>query len=257
MSAGAQSRAWGRRRWWFVVLLFFGVQLGLLFFLSERMLPAKPAATRTAVRLLTKPFSEKETFSSLLVSDPTVFVMASPRGFSGEAWLNMPAQDYSIPDWDEPLRLLEVNVNELGNVFTNFLRGTSDGNAQIADKIALPIITLEETTNRLATSHFIIEGNLANRPLRNRPDLPVWPHTDILRSSVVEVSVNGTGEVVLARLLSRSGLPSADLRAVAIAREISFKPVNQGADATNLVDGKIVFQWETVLAPPTPVSEYE
>ncbi len=252
-----QRNGWGHRRWWFVIVVLFGMQLGLLFLISEKVLPAKPAPKKTAVLMLTKRFSENETFSNLLIPNPTVFVTANARGFSGEAWLNMPPQDYSIPDWDEPSRLLEINADRLGEVFTNFLRGTPETEVQIADKISTDLISFEEGTNRLAVSRFMFEGDIAKRPLLSIPELPIWPYTDVLRSTVVQLSVNGSGEVVFARLLSRCGLSTADQRAITIARELQFKPVNGSNAARNLMEGKIIFQWETVAAPTNTVSEFE
>jgi hypothetical protein len=169
----------------------------------------------------------------------------------------MPVQDYAIADWDEPARWLELNYDQLGKVFTNFLRGAEVAPLQIAQKIPARFHVDEEVPRNPTSSRFVIEGGLNQRAVVSSPNLPVWPHTDILRNSAVQISVNGAGDVILARLFSRSGSPAADQKAVALARELTFKPVNIGDGATNFTVGKVIVQWETVPAPTNAVSEFE
>jgi hypothetical protein len=254
MSSGAVIVRWKTSRWLFTILTLAAVQVGLIFLVSQKNTPVKARSPHARVRLLTKPFSDQETITQIIAGDPTVFVLANNRGFSGAAWLQMPVQDYATPDWDEPTRWLNLNVAELGGVFTNFLNGVGDHAVQIAEKLSPAIKDSEEAPRISTSSRFAIEGDLSSR-LISSPILPVWPSADILHSSTVQVCLNGSGEVVLARLLTRSGLPVADQKAVTLAREFAFKPVNTGEGATNLVSGTIVFQWETV--PVAIQSEFE
>lgn len=248
---------WSARRWFGAILILFGVQVLAIALISQKLTLKEHVTGKTSFRLLTKPVSHAEIFSSLLANDPTVFVLPSTHGFSGNTWLKMPVQDYAIADWDEPARWLELNYDQLGNVFTNFLRGAEVVPLQIAEKIPVRFHLDEEVPRNPTSSRFVIEGGLNQRAIVSSPNLPVWPHTDILRNSVVQISINGAGEVILARLFSRSGLSVADQKAVALARELIFKPVDTGDGATNFTVGKVVFQWETVPAPTNAVSEFE
>ncbi|MDB6024677.1 MAG: hypothetical protein JWM68_900 [Verrucomicrobiales bacterium] len=257
MSGATKPNRWSARRWCCTILILFCVQVLAVFLISHKGSSKNVEKTKTTFRLLTKPLSEVEAFSSLFATDPTVFVLASSRGFSGGTWLKMPAQDYAIADWDEPARWLELNREQLGSVFTNFLRGTEVSSLQIAEKLPARFAAAEESPRNPTASRFLIEGALNKRPLLSSLNPPVWPHTDILRNSIVQISVSGAGDVVLARLLSRSGFSAADQKAVAIARELRFKPVNNGDGASNLTIGKVIFQWETVPAPTNAVSEFE
>jgi hypothetical protein len=76
----AEPRAWARRRWWVVIALVFGAQLGLIFWLSERT-PARPRppAAAPALRLLTGPASVEW----LALNDPTLFALPHLLNFSG------------------------------------------------------------------------------------------------------------------------------------------------------------------------------
>lgn len=257
MRSNAGASRWTARRWIASLIILFVLQVGLLFIVSEKHSAPKALQRRTQVRLLTKPMTQTQRFSRLLATDPTAFVLAHPRGFSGGAWLDNPAEKYVVPDWDEPPRWLELNVPALGTVFTNFLRGVGENGLHIADKIAPEMFVLVEPPRSPAASRFFIEGDLADRPLLSILAPPVWPSTEILRNSTVQLLVDGAGNVVSARLLSRSGLMAADQRAVSLARDLNFRPLNAGPGSTNLMSGKITFQWETVPAPADAVSEFE
>lgn len=257
MRPATGASRWTARRWIVSIVIFFALQVGLLFIVSEKRSAPKPVHRRTQVRLLTKPMTQTQRFSGLLATDPTAFVLAHPRGFSGGAWLENPAEKYVVPDWDEPPRWLELNVPALGTVFTNFLRGVGENGSHITDKIAPEMFSLVEPARSPAASRFFLEGELVDRPLLSTISPPVWPSADVLRNSTVQLLVDGAGNVVSARLLSRSGSMAADQRAVSLARELNFRPLNSGAGSTNLMSGKITFQWETVPAPANAASEFE
>ncbi|MFM8471361.1 MAG: hypothetical protein ACKODH_15610, partial [Limisphaerales bacterium] len=49
--------------------------------------PPRRAIPGGAVRWLTSPDLTRKTLDARLLNDPTLLAMASPRGFSGAAWL--------------------------------------------------------------------------------------------------------------------------------------------------------------------------
>jgi TonB family protein len=107
-----------------------------------------------------------------------------------------------------------------------------------------PLPVLSAQSSPRAQSAYHIEGPLAGRPFGPAPTLPSWPTNQLLKNSVVEFAVNPSGEVVLQRLLSRSGAAAADMQAVALTRGLRFLPL----PPTNppLTWSKAIFQWQTV-----------
>jgi len=98
-----------------------------------------------------------------------------------------------------------------------------------------------------------VEGALANRRLLNPPTLQPWPHPDLLTNSVVQVLVDGDGDVFSQVLLARSGKKEADDDALAVARSAQFEPVPRNSRGPGLAPaltwGTLVFEWQTL--PPT------
>ena len=99
-------------------------------------------------------------------------------------------------------------------------------------------------------SVFRIEGELAQRLTAPAPKLGAWPVSGakLLTNTVVQVAVNGNGDVLAARLLSRCGLAEADADAVTRTWGLRFRPV---ADAPTIW-GQIIFQWQTIFPTAGP-----
>ncbi len=248
---------WSRGRWWMVIGFLFLIQIGVLLLISERLSDAPPQNKKTRFRLLTTVIDDHQIFSELLATDPSVFVMANRHGFSGGAWLRMPSHNYEPSDWADSDRWLDVDVEQLGTVFTNLLRSTDGGSFKIAEKIP-PAFLIEEPIQRAPTaSRFTLGRTLMRRRLIEPPALPSFALNDVLKESVVQVGVDGRGNVVSARLLAKCGWAPADQAALSISRNLSFKPMNSGDEAKRLVWGNISYQWETTPAPTNVVSEFE
>ena len=60
--------------------------------------------------------------------------------------------------------------------------------------------------------------------------------------TVVEIAATASGEIVVARIVTPSGLVEADRRALEIAETLQFEPESKGEIAW----GKIIFVWQTV-----------
>ena len=69
-----------------------------------------------------------------------------------------------------------------------------------------------------------LTGGLARRRLLSTPELPSWPHTDVLTNSVVHLSVDAEGVPISAVIVSGSGLKEADNYALAASKRLRFKP---------------------------------
>jgi len=138
--------------------------------------------------------------------DPTLFALPHARGFSGGAWLSFQPEIPKLSNWSAPPEWLALPLDQLGNslheyVATNrvaeehllsSLRAPKNVEVRIPDE---PIIT--NTTVR-------VEGPLAARKLVGVLALPSATNTDVLRRTVVTVSVNGDGVVETASLARES-----------------------------------------------------
>ena len=78
--------------------------------------------------------------------------------------------------------------------------------------------------------------------------MPSWPYNDVLAATTVQLVVDRHGSVLAANLLTRSGLPAADQRALELARASRFEMADPASDTTPMTWGQMVFQWQAV--PP-------
>src|SRR5947209_4181922 len=101
-SETAALAPWPRRRWWFLIGLVFSAQVGLIFLLSDRSpVHLQPPGAAPAFQLVAPAAAEL-----LALNDPTLFVLPHQQGFSGSAWLEVPAQKSPRFDWTEEPRWL-------------------------------------------------------------------------------------------------------------------------------------------------------
>jgi hypothetical protein len=250
-----EPQSWPRRRLWLFAALVMSTQLALIFWLSE---PSPAQARRPAIAPTVR-FTEAASAEPLALSDPTLFSLPNRHGFSGSAWWRVPALEHQPRSWSEPPRWLPLPAQELGAVFTRFLETNRFARFTIPMRPS-PELTLPERSTVAALdspSAFRIEGQLASRRLLTPIELPAIPHTDILSSSVVQWVVDDQGNVLSAVLLPPgSGLAEADARALHLARNARFEPIEQsGPDARNLAPaplmaGRLVIDWQAVPPPP-------
>ena len=255
-AAPVELRAWSRRRWWGAILLLLAAQMGLVFWLGDRSLTVpRKAATKSTVSLAPGLSGEL-----LVLNDPTLFVWANRQGFSGAAWSNIPSVNYRLADRTEPPRLLSLPVVELGAAFHRLAQTNLASPFQIADKLeprSSPADLFPPTTSLIARSTVRVEGELAARRLLPVPELPSWPHADLMASSAVQVMVDEDGQTISATLLSGSGHREADRYALDLTKRARFNSLRvSGPDrlmesAAPVTWGKLIFDWHTTPVPPT------
>ena len=95
-----------------------------------------------------------------------------------------------------------------------------------------------------------MEGPLAGRPLLSGPDLPSWPHSELLSNTVVQAVVDPMGWTFSASVAGRSGLVAADEYALRAVETIRFQP-SRGKGGEEFVWGTFVFLWHTRPVPVT------
>ena len=257
MSAAlAQPRPWSRRRWWELVGLVFVVQLGLIFWLSDRA-PIRVRPPAAAPTLLLAGNSSAEV---LALKDPTLFALPHRQGFSGLAWLGITTQNFPAFEWTEKPRFLPLPPRQLGKDFNRFTETNNFPSLQTSPmpRPELMLPELSRTAIASAQSKLRIEGKLTGWQLIAPPAVPSWRHPDLLTNSIVQVVIDAEGKPVSVTLLTSSGLKSADDLALERARGMRFESLRRSGverprePGTRLTWGKLIFEWCTL---PLPDSE--
>jgi TonB family protein len=253
--ASVESRPWSRRRWWGLVVLIFGGQLALIFWLGETS-PIQPRPTGAG---LTLRLAGSASADSLALRDPTLFVLPHPQALSAPAWLKAPQPEARAIKWPEPVNRTAPAIDQLGAAL-NRLVGTND---------LIPLLPLARPEPRLVLPEFAsqpvwteqsavrLEGALAQRRLITPLVLRSWSSRDILTNTVVQLIVDAEGVPRSATLLAGSGSQEADQHALNQAKTVRFEPLSRNpgsltpAPTAPLIWGRMVFLWHTLPLPPT------
>ncbi len=239
---------WSKARWLTVVLLVTAIQGGLVVSLTRwPSLPTPDVMPNARVHLLNESGTALGEAGTLL-PDPLLFIRGDPRGFSGVAAHSLPRSDYEVAEFTETPRWLALD--------SLARRAGQAPPPKVSVAYRLPEITVAVSTGGAiaplleAASQVSLRGRLAQRPLTEPLNPPVMKSPEVLPASVVEVAVTMTGEVLMARLVSASGLPLADDTALDLARRARFTPLegDRRDPALAVAEaewGEIVFTWRT------------
>jgi len=172
--------------------------------------------------------------------------MASQHGFSGPGWMTVSRDDYQFPEEIEPPHWLAMNNATLGRFAPAQPKPELPfqlGQQSTPQTEALPVFVAPvlPRTNSLAR----VDAKLGIRAVGLPLKLPARPSDKVLKNSVVDIAVNGAGEVVARRLASRSGSDDADHDALERAKLLHFRPLN----AIGTIWGQAIFEWETTELP--------
>jgi TonB family protein len=249
-TVGTPLPVWSKARWLTVVLVVTAVQAGLVLSLTRwPSLPVPDARPNARVRLLHEAGPVLGDAGALL-PDPLLFIRGDPRGFSGVAARSLPRSDYEVAEFTGTPRWLALDA---------LARRAGQAPSPKAPAAYRPpeINVAVSTGGAIApllepASLVTLRGALAKRPLTEPLNPPVMKSPEVLPASVVEVAVTGAGEVLMARLVSSSGLPLADDTALELARRARFTPLGDdrrdpALAATEAQWGEIVFTWRTEL----------
>ena len=256
-SSSAESRLWSRRRWWGLVALVFGVQVGLVFWLGD----TSPIRPQPAAPAFTLKLAGSASAELLALNDPTLFALPHRQGSDGLAPQRTPRPESPSIPWPEPTNSFLMAVDQLGTVFSGFVK-TNEFNSPQLPANPKPILSLpnilplgvsaEQSTLRL-------EGDLAQRRLVASLPLRSWEKPDILSNSVVRIAVDAEGRTISPTLASGCGSREADLYALDQARAARFEPVRRNPAETvrnptaDLSWGRMIFRWHTLPPPPTNI----
>jgi TonB family protein len=253
-SALVESRPWSHRRWWGLVGLIFGVQLGLIFWLGD----ASPIRPRPAAPALTLRLAGSASAELLALHDPTLFALPRPQKVPAPLWLSTPRPEFHPFTWPEPTNYLLLSTDQLGSSFNRFVEtNTFDSLPQPANP--LPELTFPELPALPASaerSTVRLEWDQACRQLLTPLVLRSWVSPNILINSVVQIVVGAEGTPASVTLLSGSGSKAADQEALEQANAARFEPLGPKPSGTALNPtaqlnwGRMIFRWHT-LPPPT------
>ncbi|MDX1952504.1 MAG: energy transducer TonB [Verrucomicrobiota bacterium] len=181
--------------------------------------------------------------SSSLLEAPLVFAAPHPQGFSGAAWMKLPAIKAPVRAATNNMQFTSYREAGHGSISVVF-----PGNDLLPPaRSAMPMVSWSpEVPDSTPKSILTIHSAFAPR-LRTVPELPPQVHTDVLSNSVVQVGLDPRGRVVSSRILVGSGSRQADLDALRIARQLSYTPSAEH----ELQWGELTFQWASLPSLPT------
>ena len=256
--AGPESGPWPRKRWLAGWLIVFVGLVGCIVLLSRETPTPRPSSESRVHLLLDRSASETE-LEQMAVPEPALFALPHVHGFSG-AWMKQSNLTHRLSRWEPPERWLPLNTNDWGAPLATLLPSNRPSVLPVSRK-ATPDLRLPVPPPLLVKTNSMLEigAALTNRRASNSPPirLPEWNAPDVLKPTVVQVMVNPAGLVLTARLIKRSGLASADQRALAVARQMRFSTVIEVAHpliTTQFTTGDVTFRWATRAAAVTNIT---
>jgi TonB family protein len=244
-------KGWSVRRWFWMVVLIFLIQVGFILALGRKSAPPVRVSAH-ATRMISVPESVRIWPASL---DPTLFVRPQRRGFAGGTWLVNRPPAYEATDYVEQLELLPYAVEDAGRAFLSVMQTNAGA---LFDLVARPGLrpatpaTPQITKPLIHPSTVRLEDELRNRPLISRFELPAWRHNQLLRPTVVQLTVDGLGRTISAFVTESSGYDDADDRALELARQARFEPVRREGVGQpvnpneSMLWGRMIFEWQTL-----------
>jgi TonB family protein len=180
-------------------------------------------------------------------ADPTYLALPGRDAFSRTAERTIPRAEYKPNEYREaPVWMKaspEIRFPQIP--------------APQAPHLPIPPVRLtgDRTASRLLPAASWVEPRMPGRKLAAPIVPPTWTTTDVLRPTVVEVSVTAYGEVISARLVESNGLAVADEAAMELARRARFEALPSGpslaGDRGDIVGWEwLVFHWHTRSPAP-------
>lgn len=256
---------WSNQAMGIWVLIFFAVQVGVLFWLGGDEFDVPPHKLHEPLRIVLETQLTPDTGPGAGFSDPTLFSRPNRRGFSGAAWRQFSGVEHQLINWDETPRPLDNQPAALGATFRVAL---PDHLAFVTDIPAkrLPRSMAVEPPRLAvrAASELELRGSLANRPVVRSVSVPAMPHNEALRRTRIRIGVNTDGYVVSATVAGHLAKgdafqATADRRALELLRGIRFEPAKRTRfdrpDRPGVLEwGEALFHWRTIAPPKTPAA---
>ena len=243
-----QPRSWNPTRWGLAIGLALGLEIfGLVRWTHWPGADAPPPSTSVQLELPESTVSANLWNDELRNADPTFLAIPGQDAFSRAAERGIPLTEYALNEYpDAPVWLPHESTIQIPRMV-----------APAVPRIPMePIqITGEQSPPHLLPNHSWAESRQPGRKLVMPIAPSTWTSSEVLRPTVVGVSVNEQGEVLSARIIESNGLAVADEEALALSRLARFEPL----DTANLSlgDHGTITSWEWLtfhwlVRPPTP-----
>lgn len=259
-AASGELGMWPKRQWWGVVTLVFIGQLMIIFWLGDR----EPIHPRVAVPGPKLHLIEGQSSELLALTDPTLFALPHPQGFSGLAWLRSPEPDFRPFAWSEPAHWLQLPASLFGAALGSFTVSNSPNPllALTQPEAELRVPQLQRVQDFPQNSTLRLTGDLAKRRLLSRIELPSWQWSVILTNTEIQMAIDAAGKPEFVTMLyPGSGYADADSNAYWQATRARFAPLNsRELEVTDPISqlkrgevswGEMIFEWHTEPLPST------
>ena len=185
--------------------------------------------------------------------DPALFAVAHRSGFSARASLVRSAGAPALTSLMEPPSWLQGSVGLFDPV--SGTEGIRDGGQRsgftTVERPSSDFSNLGTASGTSGVTVVRLSGGLARRAILRGATAPVLASPQVVRSSVVQLGVDGDGFVHSARLLDSSGWAAADQEALKHARRMRFQH-ETGTNRTAVLDwGNVAFPWQISGAAST------
>ncbi len=233
------TTGWSPRRWLFFIALALGAHLGFIFLFGANSDPGRRSVARAPQFHLIDGNHEL-----VALTDPTLFALPHLNDFLPSAWLRPVAVQPPKFHWSEPPQFLPPVIENLGATFNTFMQTNPFSGMKLDFKPESTSSGLAENFESLLRkdSTLKLAGQLAQRRMLNRINVPTLAGNDLLKSTCVQVLVGADGNVVSMTLMESSESAAADQTALALTRTARFAP------AADLMFGEFIFNWHTVPA---------
>lgn len=233
---------WSRQRWVLTTLVILAGQLLAIFALHTRQPLLAKLPPFTPGPVLASATNSSGSVPQEL-NDPLLFAGAHPLGFSGAVWLKRPQMEIAFSNSIPPVRYLAFQPSGPEISETNVFR---------RPLTPLPFLQIALPQRPAPRSLLTVEGDLATRPVLNKPVPPNAVGADVLSDTIVRIGVRRDGFPQSLRVVAGSGTPAMDVSALQMAHGIRFAPqvVTRAGQEDALEWGELVFQWHTA-APGT------
>ncbi len=248
MNAELDRDRWSLSKWFATIAFALGIQAILVFLFSERETAlTSPTKAKPTTYYLGTGIDQSSNPSHILARDASLLTRPHPHSFTGSLWdqpLN-PEREY-IP-WTEDPHYYDRVEFRAGDALKEHIRSNpiapsvvSKSHPELSE--AEKPQPLPQTITTLAFS----EDIRPRRPKSFEP-LPAWPHTNLVKPTVVAIALDRFGWSQSALIVSNS-LPNADSHALSWLRQTRFQPVppKRVGDNTDLAWGQITFRWATL-----------
>jgi TonB family protein len=186
------------------------------------------------------------------LSDPTLFALPSPVGFSGKAWLIPGPLPRPIFESIEPEVWLTQSVAGLGTLPDHAGGKNNRIRYRTFDQKLAPVVSrIEAPPLPFPQRSSVRVDGPEGRALINMPELPSVTHADVLANTVVQAGIAPSGFPISVVVLNGSGSATADQVALDATRGVRFKPLAV-RDPLAVAWATFTFRWHTVVPTNPP-----